>query len=81
MRHSNGTVRVISREILFDQFDDESKTIEEIVIEERLLWMYFRRTFRRIDGTIFIYKRGNYTEVNWLDSEVKNYFKLPVHEN
>tara|TARA_R110000796_G_scaffold181330_1_gene297884 strand:+ start:32910 stop:33149 length:240 start_codon:yes stop_codon:yes gene_type:complete len=79
MRTSNGTIRVISN----DDIDDNGVILKEVVIEERLLWMKFRRTFRKIKGVYFIYnsKNGFYTQISWYDSDCRNYFKLPVHGN
>lgn len=68
-------IKVISKDIIEI---NPGEAIEEITIIERLLWMNFKRVFRKVHGTIFRYKNGRYKQIGWRDCDVKNYFKIPI---
>ena len=68
-------VKVISKNLV-ELSPDE--VVEEIVVEERIFFIKFRSTYRKVHGTIFRYKNGRYREIDWRDNDVKNYFKLPI---
>ncbi len=71
----NQMVRVISRDYIEI---NPGEYVREIIIEKRILFWNFKKTYRKVHGNIFRYKYGRYTKISPLDWEVKSYFDLPI---
>tara|TARA_R110002049_G_scaffold231127_2_gene403412 strand:+ start:13554 stop:13766 length:213 start_codon:yes stop_codon:yes gene_type:complete len=68
-------IKLISKDIIEI---NPGEVVEEIVVVERLFWINFKFTYRKVHGTIFRYKNGRYRQISWRDWDVANYFKLPI---
>ena len=68
-------VKVIKKDIIQINPDE---VVEEITVIERIFFMDFKYVYRKVHGIIFRYKNGRYKQISWMDSDVKNYFKIPI---
>ncbi len=68
-------VKVIKKDIIQINPDE---VVEEITVIERIFFMDFKYVYRKVHGIIFRYKNGRYKQVSWMDSDVENYFKIPI---
>ena len=71
----NQMVKVISRDFIEI---NPGEVVEEVVVNERIFWVNFKKVYRRVHGSIFRYKYGRYSQVDPRDWEIRNYFKLPI---